>query len=104
MNLQPPEGEAARQLGDQPPPMTPAQRGAWIENLETLNQAGFIQHFDPLLGDYNHCNVLQALDQISDGNRIFFQAQKDGPRIHLRDLPQARELVLQLDHGRRVGL
>lgn len=96
----PAPGRIAEMLHSEPAPWSPEQRDRCIADLEVLNLAGQLQSFNLDAGEFTRCNVRTALEALSEGQRIHYQAEPKGPPAQIADLQSLSRLAREAEMGR----
>jgi len=95
----PSEGQAAKLLSSEPAPMTAQQRSACIADLETLNLAGQLQRLDPETFEVTRCEVSEALENMANGQPIFYRQGRFGQTDQIAGLDKLASAARQAQMG-----
>ena len=96
----PAPGRIAEMLDSEPAPWTSQQRAHCIADLEILQLAGQLQSFNLEAGEVTRCNFPTALEALSEGQRIYYQADPQGPPTQIADLQSLSRLAREAEMGR----
>lgn len=95
----PPEGKAAVLLNSPTMPMSEVQRDACIADLETLSLAGQLSALNPRTLEMNPCDVPLALENLSDGGRIYYRDGLQKSSVEIASLEKLAATARQAELG-----